>query len=121
MRAQKLLLYLAVLVLVAGAYFYSESRHSRQQAQEKAAKQVFQVNVADIKALTLKNDKGEIDLQRIPEPEKPSAPPPSATPTPIPPAGEWRLTKPIAAKADELTINSLPHRAGGPEKAAAPG
>lgn len=107
MRAQKLIIYLAVLVLVAGAYFYSESRHSQKQDQEKEAKQVFKVNVADIKALTLKNDKGQIDLERIPEPEKPSTPPPSATPTPISPAGEWRLTKPIAARADELTINSL--------------
>ena len=38
MSGQKLLLYLAVLGLVAGVYIYSESRHVRQQAQEKESK-----------------------------------------------------------------------------------
>ena len=65
MRGEKLLLYLAVLLLVIGVYFYTESRHSRQLAEEKAAKEVFQVKLADIKALALKNDKGEIDLERV--------------------------------------------------------
>jgi hypothetical protein len=105
MSGRKLLLYLAVLLLVAGGYFFSEYRHSRQVAQEKAAKEVFQVKAADIKALTLKNDKGEIVLQRTPAPEK--TPEPAASATPAAAAGEWRLTKPVAAKADELTIDSL--------------
>ena len=65
MSGQKLLLYLAVLLLVAGVYVFSESRHARQQAREKESKQVFQVKVAEIKALTLKSDKGEIELQRV--------------------------------------------------------
>ena len=106
MSGQKVLIYLAVLVLVAGAYFFSESRHMRQQAQEKEAKQVFQVKVADLKALTLKNDKGEIDLQRVSGSENLSTPSPAETSAPTQ-AGEWRLTKPISAKVDELTINSL--------------
>jgi hypothetical protein len=107
MRGEKLLLYLAVLLLVAGGYFYSESRYSRQAAQEKAAKQVFKVKVSDINALTLKSDKGEIQLQRVAATEKLPAPSTSATPVPSPQAGEWQITKPIAVKADELTINSL--------------
>ena len=37
MSGQKVLIYLAVLGLVAGAYFYSESRHSRQQARGKGS------------------------------------------------------------------------------------
>ena len=77
MSGKKLLLYLAVMLLVAGAYFFSESEHSRQQAREKESKQLFQVKVADIKTLTLKNDKGEINLQRVADPEKPSTPPSS--------------------------------------------
>ncbi len=41
MSGKKLLFYLVVLLVVAGGYFFSEFRHSRQAAQEKAAKQVF--------------------------------------------------------------------------------
>ena len=35
MSGQKLLLYLAVLLLVAGVYVFSESRHTRQHPGEK--------------------------------------------------------------------------------------
>jgi Domain of unknown function (DUF4340) len=107
MRGEKLLLYLAVLLLVIGVYFYTESRQSRQLAEEKASKQVFQVKVADINAITLKNDKGEIDLERVSEAEKPAAPSKPETPASGPAEDKWRLTKPIATKADELTITSL--------------
>jgi hypothetical protein len=107
MRGEKLLLYLAVLLLVIGVYFYTESRHSRQLAQEKTAKEVFQVKLADINALSLKNDKGEIVLQRIADTAKPASPAPAEKPAPAPPTSEWRLTKPVSAKADELTITSL--------------
>lgn len=103
MRARKLIIYLAVLLLVAAAYFFSEFRHSRQLAQEKEAKQVFNVKVKDIQKVTLKSDKGQLELERVPESEKP----PSATPSSPAAAGDWRLTKPVAANVDELTINSL--------------
>ena len=54
----------------------------------------------------MKNDKGEIDLQRVSGPEnfRRLA---LRKPRPRTQAGEWRLTKPITAKVDELTINSL--------------
>ena len=92
---------------MAGGYFFSESRHNRQLAEEKTAKEVFQVKLAEIKALALKNDKGEIVLERVAEPAKPAAKAPAENPTPAPPADEWRLTKPVSTKADELTITSL--------------
>lgn len=107
MRGEKLLIYLAVLLLVAGVYFYSESRHSRQVAQEKAAKQVFQVKADEITALTLKSDKGEIQVERVGAPVKSPPSATSATPAPEPPAGEWQISKPIAVRADNLTINSV--------------
>ncbi len=107
MRGEKLLLYLAVLLLVIGVYFYTESRHSRQLAEEKTAKEVFQVKLSDINALALKNDKGEIDLERVAEPAEPVGKSPAEKPAPAPPTSEWRLTKPVSAKADELAINSL--------------
>ena len=107
MRGEKLLLYLAVLLLVIGVYFYTESRHSRQVAEEKASKQVFQVKIGDINAITLKNDKGEINLERIVETEKPAVPSKPETPASGPSGEKWRLTKPIATKADELTVTSL--------------
>lgn len=102
MNPKKLLFYLAVLVVVAGGYFVSEFRYSRQIAQEKAAQQLFQVKAADIDALTLKSDKGEIHLQRVAAGEKPPA-----TQAPSSPVGDWQIIKPVTVKADELTINSL--------------
>lgn len=98
MSGKRLLFYLAVLLVVAGGYVFSEFRHSRQTAQGKAAKQVFQLKADDIQALTLKSDKGEIQLQRVAAAEKPPA---------APLAEGWRVTQPIAVKADTLTINSL--------------
>lgn len=94
MSGKKLLWYLAVLFLVAGGYFASEWRHSRQQAQEKQEKLVFQVKPGEIRTLTLKSDKGEIRLER-------TAPGEQAT------AGDWRLTRPLNSRVDELTLNSL--------------
>ncbi len=73
MSGKRLLFYLAVLLMVAGGYVFSEFRHSRQIVQEKAAKQVFQLKADDIQALTLKSDKGEIQLQRVAAAEKPPA------------------------------------------------
>jgi hypothetical protein len=102
MNPKRLLFYLIVLLVVAGGYFVSEFRHSRHQAEEKAAQQIFQVPSADINAVTLKSDKGEIRLQRVAAGEKPPA-----TQGSPPPAGEWQITAPITVKADELTINSL--------------
>ena len=80
MSGKRLLFYLAVLLMVAGGYFFSEFRHSRQIAQEKAAKQVFQLKADDIKALTLKSDKGEIQLQRVAAAVKPPASSSAGTP-----------------------------------------
>ncbi len=105
MSGKKLLFYLGALLLVAGGYYYSEFRHSRQTAQEQAAKKLFQVKTDDITVLTLKSDKGEIQLQRVPATDKAPEPATAASPTATP--DEWRLTKPIAVKADELTMNSL--------------
>ena len=107
MSGKRLLFYLVVLLLVAGGYVFSEFRHSRQIAQEKAAKQVFQLKADDIQALTLKSDKGEIQLQRVAAAEKPPASSSPGTTVPSPRAEEWRITQPIAVKADTLTINSL--------------
>ncbi len=70
MSGKKLLFYLGALLLVAGGYYYSEFRHSRQTAQEQAAKKLFQVKTDDITVLTLKSDKGEIQLQRVPATDK---------------------------------------------------
>jgi hypothetical protein len=110
MSGKKLLFYLVALLLVAGGYYYSEFRHSRQEVKEQSAKKIFQFKADDISALTLTSDKGKIELQRVPATDKLPAPEPAAAPSATPPpkpAAAWQLTKPIAVKADELTINSI--------------
>lgn len=107
MSGKKLLIYLGVLLVVAGGYFFSEYRHSQQEVKEQTARQIFQLKADDVSALTLTSDKGKIELQRLPASDKlPTPKLPAAAPAHEPPA-EWRLVKPIAVKVDELTINSL--------------
>jgi hypothetical protein len=96
MSGKKLLIYLGVLVLVAGGYYVSEWQRSRQHTQEKTEKLVFQVKVGDISSLSLKSDKGEIQVERGAAGDQAAAP-----------AEEWRLTRPIAGKVDDLTIKSI--------------
>ncbi len=105
MRIQKLLMYLAILLVVAAGYLFSEYYQARQVAQEKEAKKVFQVQAAALQRLILKSDKGEIRLEKAApadtaEGSATSSPP--ATPTPA-----WRLVAPIQAATDELTVTSL--------------
>jgi len=103
MSGKKLLFYVLALVLVAGGYFFSEYYHSRQELQEQAAKKVFPVNTEAIGTITLKTDEGEIELQRLSAPEKPS----DKEASPAPALAPWQITKPITSRADDLTITSM--------------
>ncbi|WP_449245230.1 DUF4340 domain-containing protein [Desulfobacca acetoxidans] len=107
MSGRKVLWYLMVLLLAAGGYFLSEFYQSRREVQEQAAKKIFDVKTADIGSLALKSDKGEIILQPIPATEKPAAEGKKSDTTVSPPARQWRLVKPIVAKADDPIVNSM--------------
>jgi|GEM_PF-1902612 len=112
MSGRKLLVYLAILVVAIGGYIFSEYYQTRQAEQEKAAKQVFQVKTADLQKIMLKSDKGEIWLERQPTGPPPETPgsggaPPAPTPPAAPEAGLWRLSRPIVAPTDDLTVTSL--------------
>jgi hypothetical protein len=107
MSGRKVLIYLAVLIVVVGGYYVSEWQRSRQQAQEKTAQQVFQIKAGDISTLTLKSDKGEIKVERVPAGDQAPASDQPSAPAATPAAEEWRLTKPIAGRTDDLTIKSI--------------
>jgi hypothetical protein len=87
MRTRHTLLYLLVLALLAGYFFYFEVFRRREKEQEEVtAKRVFQVQAAAVQAL------------EISTPGKP--------PLRLDRDGRWRITEPRAAEADETAVNS---------------
>ncbi len=87
MKPRRLLAFLAVFVVLAGAYFLLSWQESRKEAAEQAAKRLFRVKDAHISALTLKKGKEVIRLEKQ---EK-----------------VWQITRPVQAKADQDVVRSL--------------
>ncbi|MFP3866654.1 MAG: DUF4340 domain-containing protein [Desulfobacteraceae bacterium] len=95
MRIKKLLPYLVVLLVVAGAFFISEHYQSQKEAEEQAAKKIFSLPADKITTITLKRDSQEIKLTR----DK-----------------NWKIIQPLHTPADDLAVNSLRETLAGLEK-----
>ncbi len=86
MSGRKLLPYLAVLLVVAVGWLGSQVYQSRKESREKEAKKLFRVHEGDITQVILRKGSSEIVLQKN---------------------GQWRLTRPVEAKADPAVVASL--------------
>jgi len=84
--ARRLLPYLAVLVALAAGWLLSQVYQARQESREKETRKIFRLQAADITAVSLKKAGAELELRKN---------------------GDWRLVRPVAAKADTATLNSL--------------
>lgn len=87
MSPRRLLAFLAVFLVVAGAYLLLTWRETRKELAEQAAKRLYQVKEADITALSLKKGADAIQLERKDQ--------------------VWQITMPIQTKADQDIIKSL--------------
>lgn len=87
MIPRRLLPYLALFLVLLGAYFGLTWRQAREEARKAAAKKIFQVKEGEINALVLKRGKEEVRLAKE--------------------NGEWFLTKPLKMRADKATVGSI--------------
>lgn len=87
MTPRRLLPLLAVFLAVAAAYFILEWHQSRTARQKEEAQKLFQVEEADITAITLERPEEEIRLVKEGQ--------------------DWRLVQPVKEPADRVTLNSL--------------
>jgi hypothetical protein len=87
MNPRRLIPYVVVLLVLVGTYAALQWRQVQQEAQEKQAKKVFQVQEKAIGALTLVRDGQTVRLVKQKH--------------------DWHLTAPLAARADQATVDGM--------------
>jgi len=87
MTPRKVLPYLLLFLVLAGAYFGLTWRQERREAQEEETKKVFAVTAEEIKDLALIKGPQEIHLAQQDK--------------------EWDLTKPLKARADQQVVETM--------------
>jgi hypothetical protein len=87
MSPRRLLPYLIIFLVLAGAYFGLHWRQEKQVSQDEQAKKVFHLTQAEITGLTLVRGKDEVHLVKKDK--------------------EWFLTAPINTKADQAIVDNM--------------
>jgi uncharacterized protein DUF4340 len=106
------LLVLLVVVLALGAFiwFYERKLPSTEERTE-LAKKVLRLEKDDVTALTLESSKGQVRLERVQSPKPKKKDGIAETP-----AVEWRMTRPLAVRADSFAVDRLLDSLTGLEK-----
>ena len=88
MKTRTALIYLSILVVLAGYFYYFEVVRRKARTEEKEASlRLFQVEKSKITSLQLNRGKGKpITLEK---------------------EGQWQVIEPIDSPADEFAVNSL--------------
>ncbi len=120
-----LILLIAVVVLGAFIWFYERELPSSEERTD-LQKKVLAFEKDDVTAVTIESGKGQVRLERIEAPPKPEKPEEKKEPAevgeneadlaPVEAAAEWRMTKPIAARADAFAVDQLLEAVAGLEK-----
>lgn len=87
MTPRRLLPYLLIFLALAGTYLGLRLHQDRREARERQANKIFQVKAGEISEVALIKGKDEIRLVKEGQ--------------------EWRLTKPLKAKADQQVVASV--------------
>src|SRR5690242_12447675 len=104
------LLVLLVLVLGLGAFIWLyERKLPSSEERETLGKKVFALEKGDVTAVAIDAPKGSVRLERAPAP-KPAAQDKDKKDKKeetAEPAADWRLVKPLAARADAFAVDRL--------------
>ena len=108
------LLVLLVLVLGLGAFIYFNER-KLPSSEERATlgKKVFAFEKDEVSAIAIDSSKGAVRLERA-GPAKPAKKQDGGVTAE--PAAEWKITKPLAARADTFAVDRLLDSITGLEK-----
>ena len=100
------LLILLVLVLGLGAFiWFYERKLPSSEERETLGKKVFALEKGDVTAVAIDAPKGSVRLERAPSAKPAKAT--KGTEESAAPAADWRLTKPLAARADAFAVDRL--------------
>ncbi len=105
MRPRTLLILLAVVLVLGAFIWFYERRLPSSEERAELSKKVLQLKKEDVTAVTIDAQKGGVRLERVAlaKREKPrfekGAPPPASS--------EWRLVRPLAARADAFAVDRL--------------
>jgi hypothetical protein len=101
------LLILLVLVLGLGAFiWFYERKLPSSEERETLGKKVFALEKGDVTAVAIEAPKGSVRLERAPAP-KPAQDKKDKKEETAGPAADWRLTRPLAARADAFAVDRL--------------
>jgi Domain of unknown function (DUF4340) len=107
-----LILFVVVFGLGAFVWFYERKLPSSEE-RTASAKKVLTFDKADVTAVAIDSPKGRIRLERTAGKESAATPAASAAtgkpgePAAAAPAVEWRLTQPLATRADSFAVDRL--------------
>jgi hypothetical protein len=106
MKPRTLLILLA-LVLGLGAFiWFYERKLPSSEERETLGKKVFALEKGDVTAVVIDAPKGSVRLERAPA-AKPAQDKKDKKEEAAAPAADWRLTKPLAARADAFAVDRL--------------
>ncbi len=105
MKPRTLLILLSVVLVLGGFIWFYERTLPSSEERVELGKKVFRLDKDDVTALSIDSGKGSVRLERValakrekPRFEKGALPPASS---------EWRLVRPIAARADAFAVDRL--------------
>jgi hypothetical protein len=112
MKPRTLLVLLAVVLALSAFIFFYERKLPSSEERATLGKKVFAFEKDEVTAVTIDSAKGTVRLERA-GPAKSKAEQGGVTPEP---AAEWRITQPIAARADTFAVDRLLESITGLEK-----
>src|SRR5436305_723250 len=99
------LLVLLALVLGLGAFIWLyERKLPSSEERETLGKKVFALEKGDVTAVAIEAPKGSVRLERSPAPKPAKG---KKGETAAEPAADWRLVRPLAARADAFAVDRL--------------
>jgi Domain of unknown function (DUF4340) len=117
MKPRTLLILLAVVLALSAFIFFYERKLPSSEERTKLGKQVFSFEKDDVTAVAIDSSKGPVRLERVGGAALLAAEKKAKKGGVVPePSAEWRLTGPLAARADTFAVDHLLEALGALEK-----
>ena len=117
MKPRTLLILLAVVLALSAFIFFYERKLPSSEERTKLGKQVFSFEKDEVTAIAIDSSKGPVRLERVGGAALLAAEKKAKKGGVVPePSAEWRLTGPLAARADTFAVDHLLEALGALEK-----
>jgi len=119
MRPRTLLILLVVVLALGSFIWFYERKLPSTEERTQLAKKVLEIQKDDVKAVTIESKAGTVRLERVPPAKKKDEKGNQGTKDKeesVEPAAEWRISRPLGARADAFAVDRLLDAVSGLEK-----